>query len=1613
MTSQIITFKKLKSKSNENRYNLNDLKYRKTLVKLDIKKDANIPLPTNNYIFGYKNEVCGYEIISPSNIHELEIKQHPHLYEVVNTETPIFGYIDWDSPDKHTSNPTTVSYNHLIGMCNDLTEYMRKYHNFTQPITYKIHISLLPDDTYKSFLATDNFIISAHIIFSFIVNTANELNQLFITEFVEKYTQYKEFIDPSVYSYRRRLRTLYQQKEQVDKNIPVNGKKFYKYIKQINSDILRLCGIITRNDLISVVIPDDTPIGDYVILQPNNKKLLRTDLPNYIEIPIKPKPILSKYNIKYDINQISELMRHIGKLTDEAYLTKSSWNNTLNLIISVLILSGTQWDALLDSATIQTFLKSSRIGKYDTDEYYQKNIKKIQNRIKKKCLYQHYNDKFIEPLKEDELNFIYEKMKLPNNAEINIITFSVNNDTFLKLSYQIDDAVMTAMYSQKTQIILLNPTISNTKNKKDKIITTVHSTEQYPLIFNNIMKNQQPDENTHLYNIIDVNDLNEVVIEENSNQYIRAEVGSGKSYKVLRKHLLLIANNPNNKILMISDGRSMANKTTEDAIKIFRQEGVQIKNPITGVFETYYNGRKINIVNYQNLKKKTDYSTIDILVCCYDSIHKHQLFNSTHLMIDEFLNVNKRINSTMSKSYKKNKLCEHYFRLCEKCVLKLYDADIDNAVLTIFKTYNIKMTIYNLIGFKQQNGNIIFSNFTDTINKISKYISQGHSITISSTKSKKYLKELSDRLFIKYNVKGVLITAEGASIFGSNDIPSETLKNELITNTSSWEQYQVVIYTPVITTGVSIDNRMHFYTHFHIVQISDKCADATQNAQMLYRVRGNITNTIEICVANNRLTTLQDISIKDTTHIQCDNFNTLINNITNSTNNSYSSIQQCLTNNTRHTFVFNPLFTIQQQMINIEEVQDERKNHSLLYDLFKLAFKYGSHNLICKFYSETYDTTIIIPNDDDEPIEPNKNVIDITRIDETELNRDTLFSFKDYMTFRSSVYLNEIDKSNENELYQFDIQKTYFFKRYNISYYLWSYFNAVHSVLNTLRDRDITVLFNFKEVAFLMLGYVNCGFIESELILKLCNEFIIDIEVKYDDANNIYYNLFKPELTYTEDELNIETDDEIDDETDTEIDDEIETIDFIINIVDFIIDKVDLKIDTVELIKIQNKQINKVITFLSFYRETTEEETDEPVLAIENDPIKSVNQTDHAIRYYDKTLCPWTFGDGIYDHLIGFRKSNNVAYYSIKPIIYKIFKNLLRNTSIGLLDIQKNSINSKDYLYFIELIYGLYICFNIFDMLDLTYHDLQNLYSNASMSIEYEKSEYSSQFKTLFNETAHIGDYILTATHRDKYKKDIQNEQYFKLALSVLHLDIKLGEVREKTAYITRPYKKTSQIYRFQQIAYYNNYLTADISNKLKEEHNIILPPNLIKHINSLDANTVDDTIFWLNNNNIKRTLARNEFAKHSCFPKILAYNPITFEGTEDNPVYPHNNNANTNYLHYGINLCCNNAEELCNELFEINNEIKSKININIINYEEHNLKKCGDLPDKKELKQKTNAVKNANKEAEKIKKEAEKEAKKQENAIKRKAEANEQIQCDKCAGFYIRKYKSSHKCNK
>lgn len=1606
MTSQLQITTIKKPKYNKDDYvKRNDYLYSKSLTELNISKDANILLPTNEYIFAYKKNATKFDLIPPDKIQTLQSKTHNHLYEVVNSETPIHGYIDFETPDKDSEQPTGVSFNYLTNLGNDVIQYLKESHHFTQKLTFTIHISIHPNDAHKKYSPTDEFISSAHIIFNFIVNGVKDLYQLFINEFVERYTQYKQFIDKTVYSERKRIRTLYQTKEQLLKTDVVNGKVLYKYILPPHGEFLELKTVVNKHDLISVVVPDDTNQVDCVSVK-NAKQLLKSELPYYIDIPIQPHTELFAYNFTYNINQSKMLIKFINNLKEDDYTNTSTWNSAYDTIITAEIMAGVKWENLHECSSIKLFLTNSRIGKYDTDEYFQKNISKLNDRIKKQTLYQHFNKskttkKFIEPLKYSEIVFIYKKLNLSHINPIVITTTEVNNDNFLEIKYLFTDVgtpnelCSIAYYSQKTQIILVNPIIG--KAIDGKIINQTHAQQQYQYTLDQIMNTPRTIPNIHGYNLIEVSELSQVPINPNISSYYSAAVGAGKSYHLLLKEVLAILKaSPTNKIEMITDSITFSHKLHEDVVNLIEEHRQDFS-------------RDIKVALYRTHKVKKGYDNIDIFICCYDSILKHNRFNCTHVMIDEFVNVNKRINSTQKKGYEKSKLCSFYFSLCRSKILKLYDADIDEHVLDILHIKeNISMTIYNLVGHIQNNKHIELSNETDMISEICENISLGRNVSISSSGSIKSLKKLGDLLFTKYNIKGVLITGAGASILGSKLPIDENLKNMLSEKTDLWMQYQLFMYSPAFTCGMSFNNKTHFFKHYHFIQ-TVRGADATQNAQMIYRVRENITKTIQVCVLCNKLNTLKDVSIKNMLYRKMANTNTLIDNCINNKTTDYESIQQDVIKNQRHQFVVDSALTLQQLMFGIEEKTDLRKEYSILFDFFSLLFKYGSIDIICKFYTATYDASIIL-NDDTDTAEITKTDRELTN----KVDSETLFEHKDITTFFNAKYLESIDKSIDTVEYTFDKNKTFFYKKYNITYYIWEYFNTIYKIKLKLQNRNTSIIYDFTDILKQIKCYIDCNFTEIDEIAKLCNQFIVDeipdIEVVFDELTNTYFNINDMSISYTEDEL-----DQLNNST--------------------VIDDVNIE----ELLIKQNIEIDKCLLYLNYYNIKelipkksiepiepitppiiTENITSEivdlpatainPIIASKIEEIKG-NQVDNAVICYDNSLRPLgvsTFS--IFDYINIFRYSKNIAYFPIRGIIYKIYNNLFKTPNKTLIDIQTASTTNNDYLYFTSFIHGTYVCFKIFDMLNITYNDLQLMYSSTTnYKILIDKTKYSEELSILFKSTQNISDYLLAMNRQSKYEKDLQHEQQFKQSLSQLNLDLKLGEIRDDFAYIFRD--KDLPPFRVQQISYYNSTAFNELQQKLKSDFKINIPKKVIENADSFRSNSLDDMLFHLTNDN---TLIYNDviFRKDSCIPKIVAYNPITYESNENDVFYANNNNANTNYLQMGITLCCSDPILLIEDLIKYDETIIKNPQINIITESTTLVDIC--LKNKRSFeKQRKLDEKELEKQRKLYEKELEKQCKledKRLKAIETKLHANDTKPCDICGKLFSKTNLSKHK---
>ena len=544
-----------------------------------------------------------------------------------------------------------------------------------------------------------------------------------------------EYIDLNVYSYRKKYRAITQQKEQVYEDTPVNNRKLQKFITKEYDNKLYHDPNIYETDFVSVVVPTDT--NDFILLD-SGKKLLTKNIDLFIDVIVEDTTvelIIKGYNINYKINQNAKLEKIINKIVQPDLIKQFYWNNMLNLIITVNIMNGVSWDLLLDNYYLKRFLSLSQIGKYKDSKYIDSNIALIKDKINKKELLQHYQPDVIEPLKKQEIEFIYKKLNIKPTELLTISARIVMNKEVLELIQTIkneDDTVSfkSSFYNQTTRILIVLPST------------------QYQLELELIKENTEYSNRTDIakckYKIIEINSLTEYVCNPRENTYTGASVGAGKSYYCLKRDIIAILNDdPNNKILQITDGIVISEKTkkdTDDTIDTAIKDKVLTRN-------------KPNVVIYNKMKKYSDYSEIDVFVCCLDSIEKHNGFTPTHVIIDEYTNVNKRVSSTKRIANDKDKLRNYFFKLCKTCILKLYDADIDDNYLSILQQkLEVKMTIYKLINHVQYNNNVILNNYDSTLDFIFNKLASGSKLSISSSGTPEFMEKLADMIYLNYQV---------------------------------------------------------------------------------------------------------------------------------------------------------------------------------------------------------------------------------------------------------------------------------------------------------------------------------------------------------------------------------------------------------------------------------------------------------------------------------------------------------------------------------------------------------------------------------------------------------------------------------------------------------------------------------------------------------------------------------------------------------------------------------------------------------------------------------------------------------------------------------------------
>jgi len=1524
----------------------NDKSYKATLKILNIAKNQNNFLETNEYLFAYMKQSKLYEYIKLQDIGCLIDRNY--LYEIVNSETAIRLYMDLDVKDKE------LTFLQILKMIEDFKMFLKNYYDYQVDFNTNIHLSLNPSQLQNAYKIDDKFITSCHIIFDVIVDDVIQAKQI-IKSFMNTRAILTEYIDIKVYSYRRKFRTLYQAKEQFLKTDIVSGKKFYKF--KIVNDVLIHDTSITKEDFISCIIPSNTNPNELIEIT-NKKHICVDDYSKFINVKIDEPIIKLSYvdfvNVFYSIDQIKKLKSYLNDLNEVEFTKNYYWNVNLKLVIATLILANVKWTDIINHEVIKLFLKLSRVNEYDTDEWNSKNIKYIESIIEKKILHNHFKKEFFEPLTEKVIYYIYNLLKLNATDTILITERVINKKSQLQINYGaeltdllnfVDNEEKNITQSKKTEAKITRKIINSLKKNKPintKLINEITPTEisniktslynqnkqillidfkinrekneatgEYKeIIQSNIQKQLALEEIKQIgnitekscYDIVEVLDLHNVEINADENRYLTAPVGAGKSYIVLKQDINSILKNKDSKILIITDTISMANKSYADILNIIKEYGFTENN--------------IKLYNNSNDKFTDD---TKILVCCYDSIYKYkEHFTPTHLIIDEFVNVCKRITATKKLGNEKDNIRNYFFQIIQSCYLKFYDADVDELMLQIIKNnYNINIKIVSLINYIQLNTNIILTTDDKMKLNILRCIDLKKNITISSTSKILKMKEFMDEIYRMYkDVKMVLIYSDGAVESGKlTETASKKLKNELCSNTELWKNYNVVIYSPSITTGISFNDRTYFYKHFHFC--SPQSADSTQNTQMIHRVRKNETNTIEISVSNNRLNTLKNIDILNTTKERIYNFELFNTNRINEINVALKPVQLIETNNqincVNNNFKLDKKYSIYNSILDIEEYNDQSKKYRLLYDFFKKIFKYGSHNIELKIYDKI---NALITNP----------IISSVEITDEDRQKELLYRYK--TKYENATFLlkdkNKDAKQNDDELeYNYDEHKTIYLSTLNYSYSIWTYNNDLKLVykllLNFKATNNIKLI---EEIKVIIIKYENYDYEIINQLLEFTDEYNdMDINIlikKLYYGNEIYFN---------------------------------EDITDVRNRIDYVYDNCEEHL-------LPKKEECYIYNHQAKF-------------------IKSSN-----IAYYEvKSI--------IYKIFQASFKSQ-VDINNLKTELF-------------------NKRDLTKFIEFIYGLYVAFKIFDLIGLTNNQIQELYlNKPTNTKYGygLKIDKSKFKNELEILFNETQNHFEFLINITDKPLFKKDSQYKQQLATAFNILNLDVEVGTIREKSIYIMN--KENSFHYRIQKLRLtidMNNevntnnnveYFNEDNNNGAEEDEteDFKIQPTNTK---SLNMNELDDLYYQMRNNNeiITGTLT----FQINTLPKITMYKHylnLDNSTEEVNKMYknkaPSNRIANADYLYYVIQKFCNQNKvtELVDELIKINNGIRDIIiEVKNINIHDFNYDFTTELINIDEDKATTTEVKKE----EKLK-----------NTSKAKEERECKNVCEICGGSYLSK---------
>ena len=362
-------------------------------------------------------------------------------------------------------------------------------------------------------------------------------------------------------------------------------------------------------------------------------------------------------------------------------------------------------------------------------------------------------------------------------------------------------------------------------------------------------------ENTNLTTLTTINNVKSITYEKSSIEdltkdkqgivIIKAEKGVGKTNAVIN-YMNKLDNLDNKKIGYISFRQTLTNN-----IKQRFNTSLQDYSFNTSLQDYSFNTNRQPdncFISYKDVNEET--IKADKWICQLESIHRVELKKLDLLIIDEINQVlNQFFSSTMERKLHEN--WPHFQALIKAAdKIIIMDADINEDTIKTIQQMKPDTEIKLHINTFKRNYNMEVT--TDEINirnEIFKAVKSNNKIVIASNSSHIKLVELQkeiNKLDITYMDKetGLYRNRKPNTILYTR----ETMKNKQTAETltdvnNSWINYDVVIYSPTIQSGLSFEQQ-HFDYCYGI--FNNKTNSYNDCSQMLHRVRQ--VNKYYVCI---------------------------------------------------------------------------------------------------------------------------------------------------------------------------------------------------------------------------------------------------------------------------------------------------------------------------------------------------------------------------------------------------------------------------------------------------------------------------------------------------------------------------------------------------------------------------------------------------------------------------------------------------------------------------------------------------------------------------------------------------------------------------------------------